>query len=215
MPYDPQLRASDADRDRVASMLREHHAAGRLTADEFQERLDATFAAKTLGDLDKLMADLPGIDLYHLPEATIRHGQQSRSLESARQDRLSPAWRGAWASWASVSLLMFTLWLITSISSRHIDGLWFLWIAGPWGAILFGRWLFGGHPGGGPPRPVQGPPGGPAQSLRADRDTSPADLPSERMSRHDEHMRRRDEHMRRREDYLRRREQRMRDRRNY
>jgi hypothetical protein len=215
MPYDPHMRASDSDRDRVASMLREHHAAGRLTADEFQERLDATFAAKTLGDLDKLMADLPGIDLYHLPEATIRRGQP-HPPDSARQGRLSPAWRGAWGSWASVSLLLFTLWLITSISSHHVDGLWFLWIAGPWGAILLGRWLFGGHPGGGPPRPVNGPPGGPVQQLQAGhRDTGAGGLPSERLSRHDEHMRRRDEHMRRREDYLRRREERMRDRRNH
>ena len=213
MPYDPQMRASDSDRDRVASMLREHHAAGRLTADEFQERLDATFAAKTLGDLDKLMADLPGIDLYHLPEATIRPGQPR--TPAPVQGRLSPAWRGAWGSWASVSLLLFTLWLITSVSSHHFGGFWFLWITGPWGAILLGRWLFGGHPGGGPPRPVQGPPGGPVQQLQADRDAGAADTPSERLSRHEEHIRRRDEHMRRREDYLRRREQRTRDHRNY
>lgn len=214
MPYDPQMRASDSDRDRVASMLREHHAAGRLTADEFQERLDATFAAKTLGDLDKLMADLPGIDLYNLPEATIRHGQPPYPAATG-QGRLSPAWRGAWGSWASVSLLLFTIWLITSLGSHHINGLWFLWVTGPWGAILLGRWLFGGHPGGGPPRPVQGPPGGPVRQLQGDRDPHLGDLPSERLSHHEEHMRRRDEHMRRREDYLRRREQRMRDRRNY
>jgi Domain of unknown function (DUF1707) len=209
MPNDPQMRASDSDRDRVASMLREHHAAGRLTAEEFQERLDATFAAKTLGELDKLMADLPGIDLYHLPEATIRHGQQ------AAHGRMSPAWRGAWGSWASVSLLLFTIWLISAIGSHSAAGLWFLWVAGPWGAILLGRWLFGGHPGGGPPPRIQGPPGGPVQQLQADRDTGHTDLPSERLSRHEEHLRRRDEHMRRREDYLRRREQHMRDRRNY
>jgi hypothetical protein len=213
MPYDPQLRASDSDRDRVASMLREHHAAGRLTADEFQERLDATFAAKTLGDLDKLMADLPGIDLYHLPDTTIRHGQQSHLPDLARQGRLSPAWRGAWGSWASVSLLMFTLWLITSISSRHIDGLWFLWIAGPWGAILLGRWLFGGHPGGGPPRPVHGPPGGSVRQLHAEQDARLGDLPSERTSRHEEHLRRREEHLHRREEYTRRHDERMRRRR--
>ena len=73
MPENPRLRASDADRDRVAALLREHHAAGRLTADEFQERLTATFAAKTFGELDELMADLPAIDLqqYQLPDRSI------------------------------------------------------------------------------------------------------------------------------------------------
>lgn len=66
------MRASDADRDRVATLLREHHAEGRLTAEEFTERLDRAFAAVTLGDLDDLMADLPAIDLYRLPAAGIR-----------------------------------------------------------------------------------------------------------------------------------------------
>ena len=42
---DPRIRASDADRDRTAALLREHHAAGRLTAEEFNERLkDPNFA---------------------------------------------------------------------------------------------------------------------------------------------------------------------------
>jgi hypothetical protein len=72
VPGDPRIRASDADRDRVASLLREHHAAGRLTAEEFHERLEAAYAAKTLGQLDELLADLPAIDLYELPDATMR-----------------------------------------------------------------------------------------------------------------------------------------------
>ncbi len=37
MPGDPRLRASDADRERTAQLLREHHAVGRLTAEEFNE----------------------------------------------------------------------------------------------------------------------------------------------------------------------------------
>jgi hypothetical protein len=43
------MRASDADRDRSAAALSGHYAAGRLTLEEFQERLDRAFAAKTLG----------------------------------------------------------------------------------------------------------------------------------------------------------------------
>src|SRR5882724_5608264 len=46
MPGDPRLRASDADRERTAALLREHHAVGRLTAEEFEERLNKVFAAK-------------------------------------------------------------------------------------------------------------------------------------------------------------------------
>ena len=72
MPGDPRIRASDADRDRVAALLREHHAAGRLTAEEFHERMERALIARTLGELDELLADLPAIDLYQLPDASLR-----------------------------------------------------------------------------------------------------------------------------------------------
>ena len=57
---DDRFRTSDADRDRVAALLRDHFAAGRLTLSELDERLTATLAAKTFGDLRRVLADLPG-----------------------------------------------------------------------------------------------------------------------------------------------------------
>src|SRR3954467_11869612 len=56
----PALRASDADRERGAAALRRHHVDGRLDTDELQERLGACYAARTLGELEPLLADLPG-----------------------------------------------------------------------------------------------------------------------------------------------------------
>ncbi|MDT7841015.1 DUF1707 SHOCT-like domain-containing protein [Streptomyces justiciae] len=53
------LRASDADRDRVADILREALAEGRLTADEHAERVEGVLAAKTVGELDVFIQDLP------------------------------------------------------------------------------------------------------------------------------------------------------------
>ena len=53
------VRASNADRDAAAERLRTHHAAGRLTDDEFQQRLEQSMAARTLGELRALGADLP------------------------------------------------------------------------------------------------------------------------------------------------------------
>jgi hypothetical protein len=55
----PELRASDADRDRVAVALREHCAQGRLTLEELAGRLDRTYSARTLGELEALTTDLP------------------------------------------------------------------------------------------------------------------------------------------------------------
>ncbi len=45
------------------------------TAEEFQERLDQAYAAKTLGELDELLSDLPAIDLYQLPDASLRRSR--------------------------------------------------------------------------------------------------------------------------------------------
>ena len=55
----PELRASDADRDRTIADLREHTALGRLTLEEFSERADRAVAAKTLSELEEIGRDLP------------------------------------------------------------------------------------------------------------------------------------------------------------
>ena len=55
-----QMRISDADRHRVAEVLREAAGEGRIDLDELDERLDATWSAKTYADLVPLTADLPG-----------------------------------------------------------------------------------------------------------------------------------------------------------
>jgi Domain of unknown function (DUF1707) len=56
---DPGQRAADADREATSERLRRHHADGRLDADEFQERIDRCYQAKTVGDLAELVTDLP------------------------------------------------------------------------------------------------------------------------------------------------------------
>ncbi|MFI2432466.1 DUF1707 domain-containing protein [Streptomyces sp. NPDC018693] len=55
----PELRASDADRERVAEVLRDALAEGRLDMEEFEERLEATYRARTYGELTPLTRDLP------------------------------------------------------------------------------------------------------------------------------------------------------------
>ena len=53
------LRASDADREQIAERLRKAAAEGRLLAEELEQRIGATFAARTYGELDALVDDLP------------------------------------------------------------------------------------------------------------------------------------------------------------
>ncbi|WP_210585607.1 DUF1707 domain-containing protein [Streptomyces sp. GESEQ-35] len=58
-PAVAELRASDADRDRIADILREALAEGRLTADEHAERVEGVLSAKTVGELEVFIRDLP------------------------------------------------------------------------------------------------------------------------------------------------------------
>ena len=53
------VRASDAERDSAAAALREHFVQGRLTLEELLGRLDAALTARTRGQLDGVLADLP------------------------------------------------------------------------------------------------------------------------------------------------------------
>ncbi|MFF4420078.1 DUF1707 domain-containing protein [Streptomyces sp. NPDC001549] len=55
----PELRASDADRDRVVERLRDAVAEGRLDMEEFEERLDAVYKSRTYAELEPLTRDLP------------------------------------------------------------------------------------------------------------------------------------------------------------
>ncbi|MGE5288315.1 MAG: DUF1707 SHOCT-like domain-containing protein [Micromonosporaceae bacterium] len=147
MAADPRIRAADADREQAAARLREHFAAGRLTSEEFSERLDGVYASTTLGELEDLMTDLPGSDLAQLPATAVRRSaghlpvprqRAPGSIETPR-GRFSPAWRAAWSSWLAISLCAFMIWLLTGASG----GLWFLWVAAPLGALLLARWITG------------------------------------------------------------------------
>lgn len=64
------MRASDADRDRVAEALREAYAEGRLDVEEHNERIDRAYQAKTLGELTPLLSDLPQRHITATPAPT-------------------------------------------------------------------------------------------------------------------------------------------------
>src|SRR4051812_47462413 len=63
------LRASDVDREAMAKILRQHYSDGRLDAQEYDERIDRCYAAKTVRELDELLLDLP-----RLKEQEPEHG---------------------------------------------------------------------------------------------------------------------------------------------
>jgi hypothetical protein len=85
-----QLRVGDAERDEVTTALHEHFAQGRLTRDELDERLTATLSARTVGDLRKVTADLPGTPAVPSPGPPVAAAYWGRGPYAA-------AWpRGGW-----------------------------------------------------------------------------------------------------------------------
>jgi hypothetical protein len=143
MPLNPEIRASDADRDRIAAALREHCAQGRISLDELEERLEATYAAKTVGTLQEVTSDLPEMDLYELPVPAARRSGMAptrRHSLSAHNLRLI-----GWGGYASVNLICISVWLISCVASAQLIYPWWIWVAGPWGAVILAGALFGSH----------------------------------------------------------------------
>ncbi|OPF76087.1 hypothetical protein VT50_0223975 [Streptomyces antioxidans] len=77
-----ELRASDADRDRVADILREALAEGRLQPEEHAERIDAVYRAKTLGELEPPVRDLPAAPIRGAASASSAASASGRDAES-------------------------------------------------------------------------------------------------------------------------------------
>ncbi|HEY4429056.1 MAG TPA: DUF1707 domain-containing protein [Solirubrobacteraceae bacterium] len=114
------LRAADADRDQVAERLRKAAGEGRLATHELEQRLEATFTARTYAQLDSIVADLPGRRLT-------RPGG-SRPPVRARHVLL-----GAIAVAAMVAVILTVVFVATGVFAG-----WVLWLAVGW-------WFFGRH----------------------------------------------------------------------
>lgn len=119
MTTEPSLRVGDAEREAVAAELREHFARGRLTAEEFNQRLDATFAARTRGDLTKITADLPSARSgpAPLPSSGVARGFTSsghhhsgRGSWSGSGERSSC--RASWAGFATLAAALVSLLIV-------------------------------------------------------------------------------------------------------
>nr|WP_148269464.1 DUF1707 domain-containing protein [Streptosporangium roseum] len=143
MAAGPEMRASDGDRDKVASVLREHYAQGRLTVEEFDERLEQLYTSKTYGELATLTSDLPDVDLGRLPEASNRtpERREDRDVRQVQKRGLT----AMWATWATASGINWAVWLILGVTGGFdFPYPWPLWVMGPWGAVLLVTTFFAG-----------------------------------------------------------------------
>lgn len=115
------MRISDTDREHLAIRLGQHFAAGRLTMSEYQDRLDAVYAARTRADTSKLLADLPTDPQPPDPIARARPPQPR------------------WAPWALTGAICLLVWITTSLVQGRPLEFWPAWVIGPWGIVLLTR----------------------------------------------------------------------------
>jgi hypothetical protein len=96
------IRASDSDREQAVEVLRGQHAEGRLTLEEFDERMSAAYAAKTWTDLRALTKDLPVRLKFGGPSAA--------GMPSDAERQPVQTWQRAWPLVPLVPVLLF--WVI-------------------------------------------------------------------------------------------------------
>lgn len=78
------LRIGDADRESAVDVLGEQYALGRLTREEFDERSDAVWSAKTRGDLGTIFVDLPVRTPGTGPSPAVGRGRAGRGRSRSR-----------------------------------------------------------------------------------------------------------------------------------
>lgn len=155
----PGLRAADVDRERVIERLNRAHAEGRLDLLELDERLALAYAARTYGELDPLTADLPPLPagaggaggagsaadagVGSPGGAGSAGGARARGagVGSRRARGYALALRIEGASWLFASALNLAIWAMVSLGSGESVYPWWIWVAGPWGAVLLARIL--------------------------------------------------------------------------
>jgi len=125
-----EMRAADADRQRVADQLRVALEEGRLDLHEYDERLQRAYAAKTYGDLDGLLADLPGSRAAQPPVVAAGRPAVAGGNPTAE-------WLGqVWGSWFFVVGITSVVWAVSSLAAAEFLYFWPIWVGIPWGFFL-------------------------------------------------------------------------------
>ncbi|WP_239132707.1 DUF1707 SHOCT-like domain-containing protein [Paractinoplanes durhamensis] len=136
-----QMRAADADRQKVADQLKSALEEGRLDLSEYDERLRDAYAARTYGDLDRLLTDLPNA------APVVPAAPQAMAVPApAGAEHMTRDWLlHVWGSWVRATAFFTVIWAFGWIFSSDSDAAfyWPVWILGPWGAVALLRTISG------------------------------------------------------------------------
>jgi hypothetical protein len=134
-----RLRASDGDREAVVERLRQAHADGRLDLTEFDERTRSAYAARTYAELATLTSDLPPMRAATTGGA--ERDQPAPGLRPLGRALGDPSRRIVGSPWFFASFVNLVIWAIVCVATTDWIHPWWIWVAGPWGAVLVARWL--------------------------------------------------------------------------
>jgi hypothetical protein len=132
-----KMRASDRDRQQVVERLRSALEDGRLTMEEYVNRMEVAYQAATYGDLAPLCADLPAsnpVTAGPQTAATVPAAVVSRAGYLAG---LPAVLKVLWAIWLIAVSVNVAVWALVSGTGGHLAYPWPVWVAGPYGAVLF------------------------------------------------------------------------------
>jgi DUF1707 SHOCT-like domain len=134
-----KIRASDRDRQQVVEQLRSALEDGRLTMDEYVDRMEAAYQATTYGDLAPLCADLPASTPAIAGPQTVAAAtpQPAVFCRASYLADLPTALKVLWTIWLAVVSVNVVIWVLVSGTGSHLAYPWPVWVAGPYGAALF------------------------------------------------------------------------------
>ena len=134
-----KTRASDRDRQQVVDRLRGALEDGRLTMEEYVDRMEVAYRAATYGDLAPLCADLPvSPPVTAGPATDTRPTAPPAAFSRAGYLAGLPAvLKVLWVKWLVVVSINVAVWALVSGTSGHLAYPWPVWVAGPYGAALF------------------------------------------------------------------------------
>jgi DUF1707 SHOCT-like domain len=135
MPEPPKLRVSDEQRERMAQEIREHFAAGRLSEEELDQRVQAAYAARTEDELHAIRADLPELPATTAQlkaELAERRGQLRRRLlqESGGGLGVFVLCTGIWAA-SGANGQFWPVWVLLVTLVALARGAWSLYGPAP------------------------------------------------------------------------------------
>jgi hypothetical protein len=167
------MRASDHDRQGVVDRLRGGLDDGRLTLEEYLDRMGRAYQAVTYADLAPLCADLPATGRAGAVSAGVSAGAVSVGAVSGASATGAPAaaapamsavsaasrarpWCAAlgsqpgplrvlWTIWLIAVSVNVVVWALVSVTTASLIYPWPLWVAGPYGAVLLALSLAAGQ----------------------------------------------------------------------